>query len=61
MTRDALLHEITALPGREWWHTSSMERFLALAMKMRTLGLGDHDILDILSTAYAATANEFGA
>ena len=52
---------IKKIPGEQgWWHSSGEASFQSLATKLREHGVPAEVVLDVLTDAYLATAEEFG-
>lgn len=44
-----------------FWNSSSEETFVEAAKKLQLIGMGDEEILEMLSDLYSAVAAEFGS
>lgn len=56
-----IVKQVDLIPGDSgWWNKSNRGDYLALAVELFDLGLDRYQVLEILTRAYWAVANEFG-
>lgn len=59
---DAVRQQIAEIPRRDdgWWHSANLVTYLRLADRLLAHGITPEEVVDILTDAYNATADEYG-